>query len=236
MDWQAWVDSLVEAPVWILCLSAFFGAAIEYVLPPLPGDALVFGALALASIQSRWPIAVGLAALAGISLGVASNWVLGRMLARALANSNAIARMAGGAAVPVVGVLARFRARLESHVTAPSLQTMVMSRGDTLLLLHRLVPGLRGLIIIACAIHGMSFGRVLGLACVGGVVWAGLLAVVASFTGQALRALDVTEVVAEILRLQWWLVGIVLAAGLVFMLTRRVKRTCARAHRSRPRT
>ncbi len=138
----------------------FAAAALEYMLPFVPGDSIVLAG-SLLVVAGRWPFAtVYLVAVAGGFLGSVTHYVLGRALVGPdgqLRGVHKIERVLGK------GSLDRFFQAFQRH-------------GLWVIALNRAVPGVRAACFIAAGAAQISPLRALGAGLVSNLVWsAGLL-------------------------------------------------------------
>ncbi|MBX2799066.1 MAG: DedA family protein [Myxococcales bacterium] len=196
------VTELLEAlsrlpPEWVwVCL--FFGALIEYVFPPFPGDTVVVAGAALVG-SLHWPIApVVLSCTAGTVGGAALDWALGRWLAA----GDRVERF----------VPASLRPTLDEAVEAFG------RRGLGLLLLNRFVPGVRAFFFVAAGMAGMPLPRVLLAASISAVAWNGALVGLGIAAGRNVEAL--AAFVARYNAIAGASVGLGLAALAVYLWRR----------------
>ncbi|MDQ3264846.1 MAG: DedA family protein [Myxococcota bacterium] len=139
-----WLDSLISqvGPVAYALLAA--AAALEYLVPPFPGDTVVLlgGVYAVRGDKPWW--LVFLAVTAGSVLGAAANFYLGKWLdtrmERRLAHKT------------ILGI---------SLQQLHAVEEKMRKRGILLLLLNRFIPGVRGLFFVAAGMSHMPVGKVL---------------------------------------------------------------------------
>ena len=191
MDLNAWIETLSSVPTLWAALVVAFGAGAEYVVPPLPGDSIVFaGALfAVAGGASLWWMV--LAATVGALVGASAALAIGRWLS----TTGRYARMPRRRRAAIDAVLARF----EAH-------------GSAWLVVNRFLPGIRGLVFVAAGVAHIDVRRALGFGAIGAVLYSLVLVGVASWAGGAVeRADDLLAVVAAV----GAMAAIVVAIGIV---------------------
>lgn len=157
------VDALIAAvgPTAFLVLGV--AAALEYVIPPFPGDAIVLmGGIYAARGQQPWFWVLAVVT-AGSMVGATLNYKLGQFLDR------------------------KFERRLErkafwgiSLEKLHRVEQRMRERGSWLILFNRFIPGIRGAFFVAAGMSHMPLGKVLALGAVSSiahsllVLWAGI--------------------------------------------------------------
>lgn len=132
----------------------FGAAAVEYVFPPFPGDAItLLGAFYAVHGVLPLPL-VFLAVTAGSVAGAALDYQIGRKLGAA-------------AERPHKGWLARALPRERLH----RIEAAYRKHGDLLILVNRFLPGVRGLFFLAAGSSGMPLRRVLLLGATSAALW-----------------------------------------------------------------
>jgi membrane-associated protein len=162
---------LIVVPAPVLWAGLLFASMIEYVFPPFPGDALVFGGGILAS-QGFDFVPVFLAVTLGSVLGAGVDYELGRWLARP--GTSWLHRWI--ARPRVARVVHRFRAGFLRH-------------GMAYLLINRFLPGVRAFFFVAAGHAGLRRGGTLLFAALGALLWNALILIVALSVGHNLDAL-----------------------------------------------
>jgi len=193
-DWLLWLTAH-GLPLSVVVLT--FGAALEYVFPPFPGDTVVLAGAVLAAVGG-WPLWPVLVATTGGSLLGA--WVDFR-LGRAAADRRDAGRLGSrlGNSPGLDRVLAGYR-----------------RWGPAFLAINRFLPGLRALFFVAAGFARMRTGPVLIWAAVSALAWNGILLALGAALGQNL---DRLEALARTYALVLWIIfGVAALAGLVWWL------------------
>lgn len=195
------IDQLISTlgPLGLLVLG--IAAALEYVVPPFPGDTITLlgGVYAVRGTQP-WPL-VFLVVTAGSVLGAAINYQVGRWLAR---------RFDAHPGKSYFGI---------THARLEEVQSRMRRSGPWLLLVNRFLPGIRGLIFVAAGAAEMPRLNALALGAVSAMAHTGLVLALGAAVGGNLERLA-----ALVSRYQYAVVGLVVVgvvAVLVRMLARR---------------
>lgn len=186
----------------------FAAAALEYMLPFVPGDSIVLAG-SLLVVAGRWPFAtVYLVAVAGGFLGSVTHYVIGRALVGpdgTLRGLSRIERVIG------VGSMGKFFAAFQRH-------------GLWVIAVNRALPGVRAACFIAAGAAGISPIRALGAGLVSNLVWsAGLLLLGVSIGN------NVDNIKSALGVYQWGAAGVALALVVVVLVVRRVRRARAQS-------
>lgn len=179
----------------------FAAAALEYMLPFVPGDSIVLAG-SLLVVAGRWPFAtVYVVAVAGGFLGSITHYVLGRNLVGPdgqMRGVRQIERVIGA------GSMDRFFGAFQRH-------------GLWVIALNRAVPGVRAACFIAAGAARISPVRALGAGLVSNLVWsAGLLLLgvsIGSNVDNIKEALGVYQWVAAVL--------VIVVVGAILLVRRR---------------
>ncbi|MCP3102279.1 DedA family protein [Myxococcus sp. K15C18031901] len=200
-----YIDQIIGAlgPLGLLVLG--LAAALEYVVPPFPGDSITLlgGVYAVRGTQP-WFL-VFLVVIAGSVAGAAINYAVGRWLVK------------------------RFEAQPErsflgiTHARLAEVQARMRRNGPWLLLVNRFLPGIRGLIFVAAGASHMPRVNVLGLGAVSAMAHTALVLALGSAVGGNLEKLTLL-----VSRYQYAVIGLV-AVGVVAALVRMFARRRAPA-------
>ncbi len=196
-----YIDQLISSlgPLGLLVLG--LAAALEYIVPPFPGDTITLlgGVYAVRGTQP-WPL-VFLVVTAGSVVGAAINYAVGRWLAR---------RFDAHPGKSYFGI---------THARLEEVQARMRRNGPWLLLANRFIPGIRGLIFVAAGAAEMPRFNALLLGALSAMAHTALVLGLGAAVGGNLERLA-----ALVSRYQWAVVGLVVVgviAVLVRMLARR---------------
>jgi len=210
VDLAAVVETIQTWPPWITYAALFFGAFIEYVFPPFPGDTVVVAGAVLVTAfgWSLWPVLA--LVTAGAVLGALGDWWLGRWLGRS-------------------GRMARLRPAWRDGIEAVSRQ--FARRGAWYLAVNRFVPGIRAFFFVAAGFAELSAATVALWATVSALAWNALLLEVGFLLGDNLDAID--SALSRYAAAVWIVMGVVLAVlGWRFFRSRRAAASRSRTDRS----
>lgn len=154
MDLQAAVDSLVNMPPILAYGALFFGAFVEYVVPPFPGDTVVVAGVALV-VALGWPLTPVFTA---VTLGAATGGLTAYGLGRWAARSGTVDRLGPKKRAAVRLIVSRFE-----------------RWGASYLAINRFVPGVRALFFVAAGLADLRPAPVLFWALVSATAWNALL-------------------------------------------------------------
>ncbi|AKF83703.1 membrane protein DedA, SNARE-associated domain [Myxococcus fulvus] len=200
-----YIDQLIGAlgPLGLLVLGV--AAALEYVVPPFPGDTvtLLGGVYAVRGEQSM--VLVFLVVTVGSVVGAAINYAVGHWLA---------GRFDANPGRSYFGI---------SHARLSEVQSRMRRNGPWLLLANRFLPGIRGLIFVAAGASRMPRINALGLGALSAMAHTGLVLALGAAVGGNLERLS-----ALMSRYQYAVVGLV-AVGAVAVLVRMFARRRAPA-------
>jgi membrane-associated protein len=180
----------------------FAGAALEYMVPPLPADSVVLAGALLVLAGTHSLPAVAASAIAGGALGALSHYLLGRACAGPdgqLRGRRWVERMTGR------GSLDRFFEVFRRH-------------GLWVLVANRALPGVRAVAFFAAGAAGLPAGRVMLAGLVSNVAWTALLLALGLSVGARWEKIEAAFAVY-----QRGLAALVVA-GLVVYLARRALR------------
>lgn len=148
------IDRITELPEWLTLLLVGFGAGLEYLFPPSPGDTITVAASILATHTGAawWWVLV--ASSVGSILGSVIAWYIGHWFLR----SGRLARMRPSQRKALDAILTAF----EKH-------------GPIWLSINRFIPGLRSLVFIAAAMAGIPLRVSTFWSAISAVTWSGML-------------------------------------------------------------
>ncbi|MBM4370429.1 MAG: VTT domain-containing protein [Deltaproteobacteria bacterium] len=202
--WVAWLAA--HGPALSLPLLAL-ASAVEYIVPPFPGDTVVLAGAVLAA-AGGWPLApVLLATTAGSLLGAWVDWRLGRAAADR--------RDAG-----------RFGDRLGRAAGLDRILAGYRRWGPAFLAVNRFLPGIRALFFVAAGLARMPLRSVLAWAAVSALAWNALLLAVGMALGKNLGRLE--ELARAYATVLWILLGLAVVAGFVRWISRRRRGSAGR--------
>lgn len=152
------LDHYISSVGPVAYLVLLLAAALEYVVPPFPGDSIVLlgGIYAVRGDKPWWLVFV--VVTLGSVLGAAINFELGRWIDRRVERRLERKRILGISIEQLHSVEARMR-----------------RRGSWLLLFNRFIPGIRGLFFVAAGMARMDLRRVLLLGAVSAMAHTGLM-------------------------------------------------------------
>lgn len=169
MDLTTWFETLASVPAVWAAIAVAFGAGVEYVLPPVPGDSIVFAGalLAVSGGTSPWwmVLAATVGAVTGAAIAIRIGWWL--------TTTGRYATMPRRRRAAIDAVLARF----EAH-------------GSLWLVINRFLPGIRGLVFVAAGVARIDVRRALGFGALGAVVYSLVLVGIATWAGGAIEEAD----------------------------------------------
>jgi membrane protein DedA with SNARE-associated domain len=190
-DWIGHEDNL--AGLGVLAGSA----AIEYVFPPFPGDAVtLFGAVLVTGYGWSFGLVLG-AVMLGSLVGALAAYQLGVVWAR---------RRSAKPRPLLDAVVARFR-----------------RHGPIYIVVNRFLPGVRGLIFVAAGLAGVDRRRVLLYATISALAWNLAIMGLGAALGANLDALE--ELVETYTMAAWAVVIVVIGVALLVWLRRRRRDT-----------
>ena len=146
-----WVDSLIHQAGPLALLGFAIAAALEYVVPPFPGDSIVLlGGIYAVRGQHPWPLVLGVV-VAGSLVGASVNYWMGTRVALHFERHPER---------PILGLTAARLAKVHDR----------MERwGGWLLVVNRFLPGVRGVIFLAAGAARLPLARCLALGAVSAV-------------------------------------------------------------------
>lgn len=198
MDLDGLLAALGEMPRGVALGVMFFGSALEYLVPFLPGDTLVVAGAALVTALG-WPLwPVFLASTAGSVAGSAVSYGLGVLYRR----RERLSAMDGHGQRAIRLLTARFR-----------------RHGTAYLAVNRFVPGVRAFFFIAAGIAALPLGPTLFWSAVSAAAWNALLFGLGYLLGDNLEQLE-----ALMLRYQL-IVGLLVAVIVVVVVYKAWKAT-----------
>lgn len=153
-----WFDRMAQSLGHWGVLLLGLAALLEYLLPPVPGDTVVLlGGVYVARGKQPWLLVLAAVTLGSV-LGAATNWLVGRAVARRF-ERNPQAR-------PLLGLTP---ARLAG------VQRRMERWGAWLLVFNRFIPAVRALVFVAAGAARLPLGRTLALGAVSALMHGGLV-------------------------------------------------------------
>jgi membrane protein DedA with SNARE-associated domain len=185
-----WVDSFIASVGPLAYLVLLLAAALEYVIPPLPGDTVVLlgGVYAVRGQQPWW--GVFLAVVAGSVLGAALTYGFGRYL-RARMDARPDDK-------PLLGITPERLA---------AVQERVWRYGAWLLLFNRFMPGIRSLVFVAAGASHLPPVRTLVLGALSSAMHTAAVLALGAAVGGSLEKVELW-----VTRYQWAAAGAVALA------------------------
>ncbi|MBM4386612.1 MAG: DedA family protein [Deltaproteobacteria bacterium] len=178
-----------------LCVLAVV-SALEYVVPPVPGDVSTFAAAFLVSIYG-WPLLpVFLAIITGGLAGASVNYWIGALINRN--RGEWMLRFHKGE-----GVRRRIEAILDKF----------NRYGAVLIAVNRFIPGIRALFFVAAGMAGIPLPKVLFYSLVSAVVWNSLIFALGYYVGTNIELFK--SIVSDYFTAIW--IVIAAAAALLFI-------------------
>ena len=195
------LDNLISHIGLLGLLVLGLAAAVEYVVPPFPGDTItLLGGVYAVRGEHPWPL-VFLVVVAGSVVGALINYQVGRWL---------VGRFERKPGDVFFGI---------SHARLEAVQSQMRHKGPWLLLANRFIPGVRGLIFVAAGAAHMPRSNALILGALSAMAHTGLVLALGAAVGGNLERLA-----ALVTRYQYAVVGLVVVGVLgvlVRMLARR---------------
>ena len=195
------LDNLISHIGLLGLLVLGLAAAVEYVVPPFPGDTItLLGGVYAVRGEHPWPL-VFLVVVAGSVVGALINYQVGRWL---------VGRFERKPGDVFFGI---------SHARLEAVQSQMRHKGPWLLLANRFIPGVRGLIFVAAGAAHMPRSNALILGALSAMAHTGLVLALGAAVGGNLERLA-----ALVTRYQYAVVGLVVVGVLgvlVLMLARR---------------
>ena len=191
-----WLDNLIAHVGLLGLLVLGLAAALEYVVPPFPGDTLtLLGGVYAVRGEHPWPL-VFLVVVAGSVAGALINYQVGRWL---------VGRFERRPGEVFFGI---------SHARLEAVQSQMRHKGPWLLLANRFIPGVRGLIFVAAGAAHMPRGNALILGALSATAHTGLVLALGAAVGGNLERLETL-----MRRYQWAVLGLVVV-GVVAAVVR----------------
>jgi len=191
-----WLDNLIAHVGLLGLLVLGLAAALEYVVPPFPGDTLtLLGGVYAVRGEHPWPL-VFLVVVAGSVAGALINYQVGRWL---------VGRFERRPGEVFFGI---------SHARLEAVQAQMRHKGPWLLLANRFIPGVRGLIFVAAGAAHMPRGNALILGALSATAHTGLVLALGAAVGGNLERLETL-----MWRYQWAVLGLVVV-GVVAAVVR----------------
>ncbi len=182
----------------------FLAAALEYVVPPFPGDTItLLGGVYAVRGHHPWPLMFGVV-VAGSVLGALINYQVGHWLG---------ARFEQHPGKPFFGI---------THAQLEGLQARMRRRGPWLLIINRFLPGIRGLIFVAAGAAHMPRVNALFFGMLSAMAHTALVLTLGATVGGNLDRL--VELMNRYQRGALLLVGIALGVALIRVLLKRQTR------------
>ncbi|MBI5488360.1 MAG: DedA family protein [Deltaproteobacteria bacterium] len=152
------LETIGRQPQWLGALALLGAALLEYVFPPIPGDAIcLFGAFLVG--RSGWSLPLVFAAvMAGTGLGMAIDYGVGVWLRRRVERGR--------------GRDAEVSPRLRSIL---ALEDRYRHRAALTLVSNRFLPGIRAFLFVGAGFFGYPLGRTLLWGFVSALAWNGLI-------------------------------------------------------------
>ncbi|WNG61173.1 DedA family protein [Archangium gephyra] len=199
------LDNLISHLGLLGLLVLGLAAAVEYVVPPFPGDTItLLGGVYAVRGEHPWPL-VFLVVVAGSVVGALINYQVGRWL---------VGRFERKPGDVFFGI---------SHARLEAVQSQMRHKGPWLLLANRFIPGVRGLIFVAAGAAHMPRSNALILGALSAMAHTGLVLALGAAVGGNLERLE-----ALMWRYQWAVIGLV-AVGVVAALVRALAKRKAQA-------
>jgi membrane protein DedA with SNARE-associated domain len=190
------LDNLISNIGLLGLLVLGLAAAVEYVLPPFPGDTItLLGGVYAVRGEHPWPL-VFLVVVAGSVAGAFINYQVGRWL---------VGRFERKPGDVFFGI---------SHARLEKVQSQMRHKGPWLLLANRFIPGVRGLIFVAAGAAHMPRSNALILGALSAMAHTGLVLALGAAVGGNLERLE-----ALMWRYQRAVIGLVVV-GVVAVLVR----------------
>lgn len=166
-----------SAGPWAL-FGVFAGALLEYLLPPLPADSVVFaGALLVVSGAYAFGTVFVVAALGGM-LGAAVHYAIGRRLSEQGLKSPRVQRIVGE------GSAEKFSAAFRRH-------------GLWVVVINRALPGVRGVTFLAAGAVRLPFARTMLAGLVSHAAWIFFILFVGVRVGESWEKIQATFAVYQ---------------------------------------
>jgi membrane protein DedA with SNARE-associated domain len=147
-------------------------AAVEYVVPPFPGDTItLLGGVYAVRGEHPWPL-VFLVVVTGSVAGALINYQVGRWL---------VGRFERRPGEAFFGI---------THARLESVQAQMRHKGPWLLLANRFIPGVRGLIFVAAGAAHMPRTNALVLGALSAMAHTGLVLALGAAVGGNLEKLE----------------------------------------------
>ncbi|AKJ07469.1 membrane protein DedA with SNARE-associated domain [Archangium gephyra] len=202
------LDNLISNIGLLGLLVLGLAAAVEYVVPPFPGDTItLLGGVYAVRGEHPWPL-VFLVVVAGSVVGALINYQVGRWL---------VGRFERKPGDVFFGI---------SHARLEAVQSQMRHKGPWLLLANRFIPGVRGLIFVAAGAAHMPRSNALILGALSAMAHTGLVLALGAAVGGNLERLE-----ALMWRYQWAVLGLV-GVGVVAVLVRALAKRKAQASAS----
>ncbi|HYO66758.1 MAG TPA: DedA family protein [Archangium sp.] len=199
------LDNLISHIGLLGLLVLGLAAAVEYVVPPFPGDTItLLGGVYAVRGEHPWPL-VFVVVVAGSVLGALINYQVGRWL---------VGRFERKPGDVFFGI---------SHARLEAVQSQMRHKGPWLLLANRFIPGVRGLIFVAAGAAHMPRSNALILGALSAVAHTVLVLALGAAVGGNLERLE-----ALMWRYQWAVLGLV-GVGVVAVLVRALAKRKAQA-------
>jgi len=166
------LDNLISNIGLLGLLVLGLAAAVEYVVPPFPGDTItLLGGVYAIRGEHPWPL-VFLVVVAGSVVGAFINYQVGRWL---------VGRFERKPGDVFFGI---------SHARLEAVQSQMRHKGPWLLLANRFIPGVRGLIFVAAGAAHMPRSNALTLGALSAVAHTGLVLALGAAVGGNLERLE----------------------------------------------
>ncbi|MCB9728072.1 MAG: VTT domain-containing protein [Deltaproteobacteria bacterium] len=169
MNLAEWVEAAREVPPWLMFGGLFLASFAEYVVPPVPGDAMVVAGSVLVTSFGWSPVPLFAAVMAGAIAGAMVDFAVGQWIVRR-------------------GTLSRRSERTRAAVDI--LTERFKRHGAWILALNRFFPGVRAAFFVAAGVAGLRRREVALWAAVSALAWNLLLVGVGVALGENIDALD----------------------------------------------
>jgi membrane-associated protein len=185
-----------NSPTWLSCIVLFFGAFVEYVFPPFPGDTILVAGGFFMSRGAIPFVPSMLALMSGSVIGSGAGWAIGYYATAHESTRKWVVRVVG----------------------ADNLErlTQIYARyGAWILLANRFIPGIRGIFMMAAGVAKIPVGRVMLFGGLSAAIWNTFLIALGYFVSKSLEnLLSLFESYTHIM------IGVVVVLLLAFVIFR----------------